>query len=157
MFVAFFLVLVLPKYVSSIFLLQSMIYHKRQKCHLCVVDVSFQMSNTSKINVLLIDFSSLDYSLRYLLPMMKNSASEDVTNPPTVVKVSNNEDLNGLDVLFAILDNESERLGIANYTLECTTLEQIFLEMERQAVVDPGVQKLMAKVGMKEQNYGMFF
>ena len=98
----------------------------------------------------------LDYSLRYLLPMMKNSASEDVTNPPTVVKVSNNEDLNGLDVLFAILDNESERLGIANYTLECTTLEQIFLEMERQAVVDPGVQKLMAKVGMKEQNYGMY-
>ena len=99
----------------------------------------------------------LDYSLRYLLPMMKNSASEDVTNPPTVVKVSNNEDLNGLDVLFAILDNESERLGIANYTLECTTLEQIFLEMERQAVVDPGVQKLMAKVGMKEQNFGMYF
>lgn len=86
--------------------------------------------------------------------MMKNSASEEVN--PTVVKVSN-EDINGLDVLFAILDNESERLGISNYTLECTTLEQIFLEMERQAVVDPGVQKLMAKVGMKEQNYGMYF
>ena len=87
--------------------------------------------------------------------MMKNSASEDVNNP-TVVKVSN-EDINGLDVLFAILDNETERLGIVNYTLECTTLEQIFLEMERQAVVDPGVQKLMAKVGMKEQNFGMYF
>ena len=76
--------------------------------------------------------------MRYLLPLVRS--------------ISDKEELNELEVLFGILDNETERLKIINYTLECTTLEQIFMEMERQAITDPGAQKLLAKVGLKEHN-----
>ena len=76
--------------------------------------------------------------MRYLLPLVRS--------------ISDEEELNELEVLFGILDNETERLKIINYTLECTTLEQIFMEMERQAITDPGAQKLLAKVGLKQHN-----
>ena len=54
-------------------------------------------------------------------------------------------------VLFGILDNETERLGIDNYTLECTSLEQIFLDMERD-VAEPQTQKLLEKIGLKKMD-----
>ena len=69
------------------------------------------------------------------------------------VEIAHNQELNELEVLFGILDNEQERLRINNYTLECTSLEQIFLEMERQAVSDPSAQKLLAKVGLKDYQH----
>ena len=48
------------------------------------------------------------------------------------------------------MDNETERLGIDNYTLECTSLEQIFLDMERDAAQGAESQKLLEKIGMKK-------
>ena len=93
-----------------------------------------------------------DVSLRYLLPLVR---STDVQHQPEgqPVEETHNGELNELEVLFGILDNEQERLRINNYTLECTTLEQIFLEMERQAVNDPSAQKLLAKVGLKDYRH----
>ena len=77
-----------------------------------------------------------------MLPLLKDNV--DPAN-------HDEEDLNQLEVLFAILDNETERLGIDNYTLECTSLEQIFLDMERDAA-GPQSQKLLEKIGMKKED-----
>jgi len=75
-----------------------------------------------------------DPSIRFLLPLHEVSHLEEQTNQ--------------LEVLFGILENESDALGIENYMLECTTLEQIFLDMEREAST-PSAQKLLTKVGLK--------
>ena len=78
-------------------------------------------------------------SQRFQLPLFKPTENENEGNA---------KEVNDLEVLFGILDNEQERLGIQNYMLECTTLEQIFLDMERDAV---GLQTrpLLDKVGLK--------
>jgi hypothetical protein len=77
-----------------------------------------------------------DTSVRFMLPLHRHS--ED-----------SGDNLNQLEVLFGILDNEADKLGIQDYMLECTTLEQIFLDMEREAS-GPMAQKLLAKVGLKD-------
>ena len=77
-----------------------------------------------------------------MLPLLKDNV--DPAN-------HDEEDLNQLEVLFAILDNETERLSIDNYTFECTSLEQIFLDMERD-VAGPQSQKLLEKIGMKKED-----
>ncbi len=66
-----------------------------------------------------------------------------LVGPPQDVHLGQpDEDMNQLEVLFAMLDNEVERLGIESYTLECTSLEQIFLEME-QNVPGSKAQKML--------------
>ena len=80
-----------------------------------------------------------DTSARFMLPLFKTAADDESQN-----------DLNQLEVLFAIIDNEADQIGIENYTLECTSLEQIFLDMERDAA-GPQAQRLLEKVGLKKE------
>ena len=54
-----------------------------------------------------------DKSARFKLPMLESNSD--------------------MIQLFGMLDNESEKLGVESYNLECTSLEQIFLDMERKA------------------------
>ena len=101
-------------------------------------DVAVHVKNSVPNSKLLPKRHKRDLSQRFQLPLFKPIENEE------------NKEFNDLEVLFGILDNEQERLGIQNYMLECTTLEQIFLDMERDAV---GVQTrpLLDKVGIKSK------
>ena len=99
-------------------------------------DMTVHVKNSVPNSKLLPKRHKRDLSQRFQLPLFKPTENEE------------NKEFNDLEVLFGILDNEQERLGIQNYMLECTTLEQIFLDMERDAV---GLQTrpLLDKVGLK--------
>ena len=101
-------------------------------------DIAVHVKNSVPNAKLLPKRHKRDLSQRFQLPLFKPIENDEQQE---------NEEFNDLEVLFGILDHEQERLGIQNYMLECTTLEQIFLDMERDAV---GVQTrpILNKVGL---------